>query len=324
MTGVPRQAIALRAAELYYLENQTMDAISQTLGCSRATVSRLVSEAKSAGLVEIVVHRKGRAAAVLERLIGEHYGVSVTVVAPPSDVTDSDRLRHVAAQGAALLRTQLAPDLTLGVMWGVTVSALARSVSPGVVPGLQVVQIGGAGNTFSAGAEHASSILARFGAALGARVHHFPVPAFFDSPATREAMWAERSVQRVLRLQQRANAVVFSVSALGGQVPGHLYRAGYLHRDELRALSEQGVVGELGTVFLRADGTSASVELNDRASGLPIDVLRTIPRRICVAVGEGKAAVLRGALLAGAITDLVIDDAAAEALARDPADAPRN
>ena len=245
MTTVPRQASVLRAAELYYLENQTMDAISQILGCSRATVSRLVSEAKSAGLVEIIVHRKGRAAAMLERLIGERYGVSVTVVAPPPDATESDRLRHVAAQGAALLRTQLAPDLTLGVLWGVTVSALARSLSPGVVPGMQVVQIGGAGNTFSAGAEYASGTLARFGAALGARVHHFPLPAFFDSAATREVVWSERSVQRVLRLQQRANVAVFSVSALGGRVPGHLYRAGYLQRDELQSLANQGVVGEL-------------------------------------------------------------------------------
>ena len=317
MTTVPRQASVLRAAELYYLENQTMDAISQILGCSRATVSRLVSEAKSAGLVEIIVHRKGRAAAMLERLIGERYGVSVTVVAPPPDATESDRLRHVAAQGAALLRTQLAPDLTLGVLWGVTVSALARSLSPGVVPGMQVVQIGGAGNTFSAGAEYASGTLARFGAALGARVHHFPLPAFFDSAATREVVWSERSVQRVLRLQQRANVAVFSVSALGGRVPGHLYRAGYLQRDELQSLANQGVVGELGTVFLRADGTSSSIALNDRASGLPIDALRLIPRRICVGVGRTKAAILRAALVAGAVTDLVVDDGAAERLAED-------
>ena len=40
MTTISRQASALRAAELYYLENQTMDAISQILGCSRATVAR--------------------------------------------------------------------------------------------------------------------------------------------------------------------------------------------------------------------------------------------------------------------------------------------
>ena len=88
-------------------------------------------------------------------------------------------------------------------------------------------------------------------------------------------------------------------------------------RDELQSLANQGVVGELGTVFLRADGTSSSIALNDRASGLPIDALRLIPRRICVGVGRTKAAILRAALVAGAVTDLVVDDSAAERLAED-------
>jgi deoxyribonucleoside regulator len=57
--------------------------------------------------------------------------------------------------------------------------------------------------------------------------------------------------------------------------------------------------------------------VNHRASGLPIDALRLIPRRICVGVGGTKAAILRAALVAGAVTDLVIDDGAAELLVED-------
>ena len=191
------------------------------------------------------------------------------------------------------------PDLSVAVVWGVTVATVARSLSPGVVPGLQIVQMSGTGNTFSSGAEYASGTLGRFGAAFGARVHHFPVPDFFDLPATHAAVWSERSVQRVLRLQQRANVAVFSVGALGGRVPGHLYRSGYLQREDLRALAHQGVVGDLGTVFLRADGDSESLPINSRSSGLPIEALKLIPKRICVALGGAKAPVIRAALLAG-------------------------
>ena len=80
MTALPRSATALRAAEMYFIDNMTMDEIGHALGCSRATVSRLVNEAKTSGLVEIVVHRKGRAPSTLERVIGDRYGVRVTVV----------------------------------------------------------------------------------------------------------------------------------------------------------------------------------------------------------------------------------------------------
>jgi DNA-binding transcriptional regulator LsrR (DeoR family) len=304
----------LRAAEMYYLEQKTMDTIAEALGVSRATVSRMISEARTSGLVEITVHRDRRAAATLERLIAERYHVDVTVVAPPENATDTDRLRHAAAQAGTVLRASLAPDLSIAVAWGATVATMARSLSPGVVPGLQIIQMSGAGNTFSSGAEYAAGTLGRFGAAFGARVHHFPVPAFFDKASAREALWNERSVQRILRLQERANLAVFSVSALDARIPGHLYRAGYLQRDDLRELLDRGVVGELGTVFLRADGSTDSIQLNARSTGLPVETLKRIRRRLCVAVGAAKAPIIQAALCAGAITDLVVDDEAAELL----------
>jgi deoxyribonucleoside regulator len=309
-----RTAAVLRAAEMYYLEQKTMDTIAEVLGVSRATVSRMISEARTSGLVEITVHRDRRAAATLERLIAERYHVDVTVVAPPENATDTDRVRHAAAQAGTVLRASLAPDLSITVAWGATVATMARSLSPGVVPGLQIIQMSGAGNTFSSGAEYAAGTLGRFGAAFGARVHHFPVPAFFDKASAREALWNERSVQRILRLQERANLAVFSVSALDARIPGHLYRAGYLQRDDLRELLDRGVVGELGTVFLRADGSSDSIQLNARSSGLRIETLKRIRRRLCVAVGAAKAPIIRAALCASAITDLVVDDEAAELL----------
>jgi deoxyribonucleoside regulator len=309
-----RTASVLRAAEMYYVEQKTMDTIAEALGVSRATVSRMISEARTSGLVEITVHRDRRAAATLERLIAERYAVDVTVVAPPENANDTDRLRHAAAQAGTVLRASLAPDLSIAVAWGATVATMARTLTPGVVPGLQIIQMSGAGNTFFSGAEYAAGTLGRFGAAFGARVHHFPVPAFFDKPSAREALWGESSVQRVLRLQERANLAVFSVSALDARIPGHLYRAGYLQRDDLRQLLDRGVVGELGTVFLRADGSSDSIQLNARSSGLPIETLKRIRRRLCVAVGATKAPIIRAALCAGAITDLVVDDAAAELL----------
>jgi len=309
-----RTATVLRAAEMYYLEQKTMDTIAEALGVSRATVSRMISEARTSGLVEITVHRDRRAAATLERLIAERYHVDVTVVAPPEYATDTDRLRHAAAQAGTVLRASLAPDLSIAVAWGATVATMARSLSPGVVPGLQIIQMSGAGNTFSSGAEYAAGTLGRFGAAFGARVHHFPVPAFFDKASAREALWNERSVQRILRLQERANLAVFSVSALDARIPGHLYRAGYLQRDDLRELLDRGVVGELGTVFLRADGSTDSIQLNARSTGLPIETLKRIRRRLCVAVGAAKAPIIQAALCAGAITDLVVDDEAAELL----------
>ena len=51
-----------------------------------------------------------------------------------------------------------------------------------------------------------------------------------------------------------------------------------------------------------------------RATGPRLDVLRRVPRRLCIVSGVAKVPSLRGALAAGLATDLVIDEAVARAL----------
>src|SRR5690606_24231211 len=126
------------------------------------------------------------------------------------------------------------------------------------------------------------------------------VPAFFDYAGTKEAMWRERSVQRVVELQQRADIALFSVGALRGELPSHVYSAGYLEPDDVTRLDREGVVGDVCTVFLREDGTYRDIEINQRATGPAPDQLRAIPRRVCAVAGDNKVLPLRAALRAGA------------------------
>jgi len=312
-----RRASVLRAAAMYYEDDLTMDAIGAELGLSRATVSRMISEAREIGLVEITVHHETRAAGVLERAIAEHHGVEVTVLGRVHASTEAERFTQLATQAATAVRPIFEPHTTVAVAWGATITEITRQLSPGTVPGLQVVQSNGSGNTFSSGVEFASVVLERLGAALGARVHLYPVPAFFDRATTRTAVWQERSVQRVLALQRRADVALFSVSPVVGDVPGYLYRAGYLGRDELRGLARQKVAGDLNTIFVRGDGSTDGIEINQRASGMPIELFNEIPRRVCVATGRAKAPAVKAALRAGSVTDLVIDVDVAEALVED-------
>ena len=73
------------------------------------------------------------------------------------------------------------------------------------------------------------------------------------------------------------------------------------------ALEPEGVVGDVATVFFRADGSSDGIALNERATGPHFDVLRRVPRRLCIVSGGSKVTSLRGALAAGLATDLVIE-----------------
>ena len=70
------------------------------------------------------------------------------------------------------------------------------------------------------------------------------------------------------------------------------------------------------TVFLREDGTCADIDLNRRASGPAPTELRRTPRRMCVVAGGQKVPGVVGALRAGVVTDLVIDERTAGSVVR--------
>ena len=305
---------ALTAAHLYYMQDLTMDAIAHELHTSRSSVSRLLSHARATGLVDIQIRSPLDAPSRLELLIQERFHITAHVVPVPDHATDVDRLERVALSVARILGQFFDSNMVMGIAWGSTMNAISRHVTPKQTHGSQIIQLNGAGNMRTTGLSYASEILGRFGYAFGAHVHQFPVPAFFDSPATKQALWRERSVSRLLEMQARMDVALFGLGSPFSEVPSHVYAGGYLEEADYTSLSRAGVVGDVATIFYRADGSTDGILLNARGTGPDFGVLRKTPRRLCVVSGTAKLASLRGALKAGLITDLFVDESTARAL----------
>jgi DNA-binding transcriptional regulator LsrR (DeoR family) len=308
------QEDVLRAASMYYLQDIKMEVIARHLGTSRSTVSRLIKRARDTGLVEITIRPARTQAPGLARSIGRRFGIEAYVVPVPDSATELERLDQVARTTAKLIGSWFDSDMVLAIAWGTTLAAVGRHLSAKPTRGSAIVQLNGAANTRTSGFEYASDLITSFGAAFDAAVHHFPVPAFFDYRETKDAMWRERSIMRVLDVQRRADIALFGVGALHGGVPSHVYSAGYLDEEDVDVLHHEGVVGDVCTVFLRADGSYDDIPLNARATGPTPVELRRIPRRVCAVAGDNKVAPLRAALAAGVVTDLVVDELTANAL----------
>ncbi len=305
---------ALTAAHLYYMQDLTMEAIARELHTSRSSVSRLLGFARQTGLVDIQIRSPlDRASEIQAKLLGR-FGIVGHVVPVPDHTSDADRLERVALSAARILDRFFDSNMTLGIAWGSTMSAISRHLVPRVTHNSQIVQLNGAGNTRTSGIVYASEILRRFGDAFGAHVEQFPVPAFFDDPATKEALWRERSTKRVLEIQRTMDVAIFGVGSPLAPLRSHVYMGGYLEPEDYESLTRDRVVGDVATVFFREDGSDESIELNLRGSGLELSVLRAVARRVCVVSGAAKLQSIRGALAAGLVTDLIIDESTARVL----------
>jgi len=345
---------AYEAASMYYVQGETMEVIAHHLGVSRSTVSRLLARARQEGVVRVSLVQPGGAGS-LEGRMAQVFGVRTHIVPVREGTTEIHRLQQVASVAAAhmgdLIGALAEPDGTggagapdphgsdddnrgrsagagragqgldaggvvVGVAWGTTMSEVSAALPSRSVPGLTVVQLNGASDPMREGPS-AGEVLSRMRLSLGARTISFPVPAFFDHVATREAMWSERSVKRVLSVARRASLAVFGVGALdalNGALPSQVYEGGHLTARDQAVLRRQNVVGDVCTVLLRSDGSWRDVTLNARATGPTPAQLARIPRRLCVAAGTGKARALLAALRARTATDLIVDDATARAV----------
>ncbi|WP_368499208.1 sugar-binding transcriptional regulator [Herbiconiux sp. A18JL235] len=305
---------ALRAAHLYYMQDLTMEAIASELHTSRSSVSRLLGYARDTGLVEIQVKSPVDRLSSVQDRIRERHGVTAHVVPVPDSTAEVDRLERVAMSAARILGPFFDSNMTMGIAWGSTLSAVSRHLQEKVTHNSQIVQLNGASNARTTGIGYASEIMSRFGTAFGAYVQQFPVPAFFDDPRTKEVLWRERSIRRVLEIQKHMDIALFGLGSAYAEVPSHVYVGGYLDDADFEQLGRSAVVGDVATVFYRADGSSEDIPMNARSSGPSLAVLKKVARRVCVVSGRSKLPALRGALAAGVMTDLIIDEATAHAL----------
>ena len=303
-----------QAATRYYIQGETMESIARQLTLSRSSISRLLKEARDSGLVRISLADHVGSQSPLAARLGEAFGVRVHLVAVRDSANENQRFEQVSRLAGRILTEAVGDHQLIGVAWGVTMAHVSRHLGRRPLVGSTIVQMNGGANQRSSGIPYIGEILQAIGDAFDSKVVLFPVPAFFDYAATKDAMWRERSVQNVLRLHAELDLAVFGVGSLQGIVPSHVYSTGYMDAEDIQRLAADGVVGDVCTVLLREDGSYEDIDYNSRATGLTPAELRRIPRRICVVADPSRAPAVVGALRAGTATDLVIDEGTARAI----------
>lgn len=308
---------ALSVATMYYYQGLTTEAIAREMNFSRPKVSRLLSHARSSGMVEIKIVNVQKALSPLERQIRDTFGLdAVHIVPAPELMGEVVWLERVARYTANYLNSVLSGGDILAIAWGTTISEIASNLIPHRVPELRVVQLNGSGNTFTPDNRYAANILHHFAQNYEANVMLFPVPTFFDYRETKAAMWQERSIRRIIDLQQEASVLLYSIGSVNAGVPSHVYSTGYLDPEDMEELEREQVIGDLATVFFREDGSWEDIPLNSRASGPPLSLYRKARRAICVVSGRNKVPGLRAALKARLMSELILDEPTARLLCR--------
>ncbi|MGA4670845.1 sugar-binding transcriptional regulator [Propionibacteriaceae bacterium Y1923] len=299
----------LRAAELYYYESLTHAQIAEQLGTSRWTVGRLLDRAREVGIVRINIEHPLARHHHLELQLRERFGVRDAIVVPSQSDSEAtaDAVSHAAAELLASLRPRPA---SVGVSWGRTTSRVAAQLANGWNRGVTVVQTNGGLSV--AGTDHVGQALRTMAERGPGQVRLMPAPTIVSSAGLGRALRAEPSVAGAIQAAEQSRVIVFSPgSATATSV---LVDSGYLTLAEVQGLTGRGVVGDLLSHFVDANGDIVDAELDERTISMDLGALRTCPHSIAVVTGAEKVAVTRAMLTGGYCRTLVTDAEVATAV----------
>lgn len=308
-------------ARRYYLEDLTQEQIARGLGVSRSNVSRMLKEARERGLVEIRIHHPLRRLADLEASLSEALELrECLVLAAPGaapgmgDDPPPAVAPQIGALAARYLQERIVDGNVLGVGWGSTVYHVATSDHLRRKAGTAVVQLMGSMGGATPDIDGAQ-IAGRLGRALGGRVYLLHAPMVVAEAAVRTGLLRDPHIRATLEMARRADVLLVSVGAVT-RASG-IYRAGYLSDADLEYIQGQGAVGDICGSYYKRDGSPCSLELEERTIAATAEAMRRAPLRVGVGWGVAKALPSLGAVRAGLINVLIVDEDAAREVLRE-------
>ena len=307
-----RFELLARVASLYYEEGKNQNEVAAILGYSRSHISRMLTEARKAGIVEIHVHHPLERVAALEARLAEQFNLQEVRVLKSKGSPYSQMLRRLGALAARLLTLKLTPDSVLGISWGTALYEVGVMLQPIDYPGVKVVQM--IGSATSRDHQVDGPGLARaFSLKFGGQYFTLPAPWLVGDKQIREALMKERRMREVLDLSREVDIALVGIGTVDPMLSS-LVRAGYLTLEEAEEIQAMGAVGDVCGHYFDIQGNLMEIPVAGYAFGIDTATLRAISLSIGVAGGLVKAPGILGALQSRLVNSLVTDDAAARAV----------
>lgn len=302
-------AVAARICWHHFKEGLTQQEIAEKVGMSRATVNKIISEARANGLVRITIDSDISPCLELEGRLAERFGLDEAVVVP-APARPLDAYVVVGHATGDFISRRLGKDQVLGITWGSTLYYAAQALAPRRQANNIVVSLsGGLPKSTAINPYDNASMFARI---LNAECYYLTAPLIVESREVKEAMLASRSVASVLEIARRIDMAVLTVVDLSPH--SKIMEYGVLTEELRQSLLKADSVGNVCDHYIDRQGQIVDHSINERTISVPLDVVSQAPVRVLAGGGTYKVDILRAVLESRLCNVLITEEDAARAL----------
>lgn len=295
-----------KIAYLYYEEGKSQAEIAADTGIYRTTVSRMLTKAKSEGIVKIEIQDFDRRLYRLEKYVQEKYGLKGLELVENSTDEDQLDLENRLAQAAADMLTNLIDDgKKVGFSWGRSLSLIVDKIGNHRMKGVKFVPIAGGPSHIHA-RYHVNTLIYDMANKFRGECSFINATIIQENQELAQGILSSKYFEEL-----RADWKDLDVAAIGigGRVDEKNRQwLDMLTTADFQALSDEGAVGETCCRGLNQYGQAIVEDLQKRTIAISLDDLKEVPDTIALAYGEEKAQAILAVLRAGYIHHLVTDE----------------
>lgn len=307
-----RTSILADVAEMYYIEGKDQSDIALEVGVTRSMISRMLTEARSHGIVEIKVIRPIHSDHELEEAIKTRFGIESVFVVSMDDVKPEKMLITLGRAAAEVLKKHLRADLSIGVAWGTTVSAAVDAVQAMAEPSIKVVQLVGAQGARNVEYD-GHVIVQRLAEKLGGEGYYINAPYLCQTAEIAQSMRETRGIKETIDMGKEIQVALLGIGTTEIEYSSY-YLSGLLSEEEIEVIRKNGVVGDIASNYFNIEGTPYNDEFLNRMITIRLEDLRRVPVRLGIAGGSTKVNAIIGALNSKLVNYLVTDSITARLL----------
>ncbi len=302
--------LAVRAAWLHYAGGLTQSDVAKRLGVPSVKAHRLIAKAVAEGVVKVTIDGDIVECVALENRLSERFGLRYCEVAPDLG-EDGLPLRALGHAGATFLKREIerGDNRVIGLGHGRTLAAAVQYMPRVAAKDVRFVSLLG-GLTRNYGA-NPYDVMHRIAEKTGTHAFVMPVPFFANTAEDREVLRAQRGVQEVFDLANKADLKLVGLGTVDAEA--QLVLSGMVEPAEIQDIAAAGGVGEILGHFFDANGEVLDTALTARTLSASFPQKRT-ERLVALAGGQSKVEAIRAILNSHRLFGLITDERTAKAL----------